>query len=128
MPNNSDGADDVHIVISRDAGETWTQPIKVNDNTNNSRQFQPWAAVDKSGKEAFAVIRDAMKDKGRVALAGIIFANRQHILAVEPWGKGMLGTTICVLSDAAAMPVRSFLAKFPEEFQAATERGDSAAA
>src|SRR5688572_16727976 len=48
----------------------------------------------KSGEEAFAVIRDAMKDKGRVALAGIIFANRQHILAVEPWGKGMLGTTL----------------------------------
>ena len=48
----------------------------------------------KSGAEAFSVIRDAMKDKGRVALAGIIFANRQHILAVEPWGKGMLGTTL----------------------------------
>jgi DNA end-binding protein Ku len=48
----------------------------------------------KSGEEAFAVIRDAMKDKGRVALRGIIFANRQHILAVEPWGKGMLGTTL----------------------------------
>jgi len=48
----------------------------------------------KSGEEAFSVIRDAMKDKGRVALAGIIFANRQHILAIEPWGKGMLGTTL----------------------------------
>jgi len=48
----------------------------------------------KSGEEAFAVIRDAMKDKGRVALAGIIFANRQHILAVEPWGTCMLGTTL----------------------------------
>jgi len=48
----------------------------------------------KSGDEAFAVIRDAMKDKGRVALAGIVFANRQHILAIEPWGKGMLGTTL----------------------------------
>ena len=48
---------------------------------------------DKSGEEAFAVTRDAMKDKGRVALARIVFANREHILAVEPWGKGMLGTT-----------------------------------
>jgi Ku protein len=47
-----------------------------------------------SGEEAFAVIRDAMKDKGRVALARIVFANREHILAVEPWGKGMLGTTL----------------------------------
>jgi Ku protein len=49
---------------------------------------------EKSGEEAFAVIRDAMKDKGRVALARIVFANREHILAVEPWGKGMLGTTL----------------------------------
>ena len=48
----------------------------------------------KSGEEAFAVIRDAMKDKGRVALARIVFANREHILAIEPWGKGMLGTTL----------------------------------
>ena len=49
---------------------------------------------DKSGEEAFAVIRDAMKDKGRVALARIVFANHEHILAIEPWGKGMLGTTL----------------------------------
>ena len=49
---------------------------------------------DKSGEEAFAVIRDAMRDKGRVALARIVFANREHILTIEPWGKGMLGTTL----------------------------------
>jgi DNA end-binding protein Ku len=48
----------------------------------------------KGGAEAFAVIRDAMKDKGKVALARIVFANREHILAVEAWGKGMLGTTL----------------------------------
>jgi Ku protein len=48
----------------------------------------------KSGEEAFAVIRDAMKDKGRVAIARIVFANREHVIAIEPWGKGMLGTTL----------------------------------
>jgi DNA end-binding protein Ku len=48
----------------------------------------------KGGEDAFVVIRDAMKDKGRVALARIVFANREHILAVEPWGNGMLGTTL----------------------------------
>ena len=47
-----------------------------------------------SGEEAFSVIRDAMKIKAAWPLAGIIFANRQHILAIEPWGKGMLGTTL----------------------------------
>ena len=48
----------------------------------------------KSGEEAFAVIRDAMEDEDRVALARIVFANREHILAIEPWGKGLLGTTL----------------------------------
>jgi DNA end-binding protein Ku len=48
----------------------------------------------KTSEEAFAVIRDAMQDKDRVALARIVFANREHILAIEPWGKGMLGTTL----------------------------------
>jgi Ku protein len=48
----------------------------------------------KSGEEAFAVIRDAMKDKGRVALASIVLTNREHIIAIEPFGKGMLGTTL----------------------------------
>jgi len=49
---------------------------------------------DAKSEEAFAVIRDAMKDKGCVALARIVFANREHIMAIEPWGKGLLGTTL----------------------------------
>jgi DNA end-binding protein Ku len=48
----------------------------------------------KAGIDAFAVIRDAMKDKDRVALARIVLINREHIIAIEPWGKGMLGTTL----------------------------------
>ena len=42
----------------------------------------------------FAVIRDAMKDKDRVALARIVMAHREHIMALEPLGKGLLGTTL----------------------------------
>jgi DNA end-binding protein Ku len=48
----------------------------------------------KVGAEAFGVIRDAMKDKDRVALARIVMANREHIIALEPRGKGILGTTL----------------------------------
>jgi DNA end-binding protein Ku len=49
---------------------------------------------DKTGAEAFAVIRDAMGDEERVALARIVMAHREHIIALEPLGKGMLGTTL----------------------------------
>jgi Ku protein len=52
------------------------------------------APAGKVGAEAFAVIRDAMKDKDRVALAKIVMAHREHIIAIEPLGKGLLGTTL----------------------------------
>ncbi|SHG32219.1 Ku protein [Bradyrhizobium erythrophlei] len=48
----------------------------------------------KAGIAAFAVIRDAMKDKDRVALARIVLTNREHIIAIEPLGKGLLGITL----------------------------------
>src|SRR3954462_9957981 len=35
-----------------------------------------------------------MKDKDRVALARIVLSNREHVLAIEPLGKGLLGTTL----------------------------------
>jgi Ku protein len=48
----------------------------------------------KAGIDAFAVIRDAMKDKDRVALARIVLSNREHVIAIEPLGKGLLGITL----------------------------------
>ncbi|MGJ4886033.1 Ku protein [Bradyrhizobium sp. SZCCHNS3052] len=48
----------------------------------------------KAALDAFAVIRDAMKDQERVALARIVLTNREHVIAIEPMGKGMLGTTL----------------------------------
>ena len=52
------------------------------------------APGDKAGAEAFVVIRDALKDQERVALANIVMANREHIIMIEPLGKGLLGTTL----------------------------------
>jgi DNA end-binding protein Ku len=48
----------------------------------------------KAAVDAFAVIRDAMKDEDRVALARIVLTNREHVVAIEPLGKGLLGTTL----------------------------------
>lgn len=52
------------------------------------------APAGKVAAEAFAVIRDAMKDKERVALARIVLSSREHVMAIEPLGKGLLGTTL----------------------------------
>ena len=48
----------------------------------------------KAGVDAFAVIRDAMKDQDRVALARIVLTNREHVMAIEPYGRGLLATTL----------------------------------
>jgi DNA end-binding protein Ku len=49
---------------------------------------------DDSGQEAFAVIRDAMKGKGVVALGRVVLNKRERVLALEPHKKGLLGTTL----------------------------------
>jgi DNA end-binding protein Ku len=51
-------------------------------------------ANDKVGLEAFAVIRDAMKGKGMVALGRVVISKRERVIALEPFGKGLLGTTL----------------------------------
>jgi len=48
----------------------------------------------KAGVDAFVVIRDAMKRKGKVALARVVLSNREHVIALKPLGKGLLGTTL----------------------------------
>ena len=52
------------------------------------------APGDKAGAEAFVVIRNAMKQQDRVALAKIVMGHREHIIMLEALGKGILGTTL----------------------------------
>jgi DNA end-binding protein Ku len=52
------------------------------------------APGDKIGAEAFSVIRDAMRNKDRVALARIVTGHREHVIALEPLGEGILGTML----------------------------------
>ena len=52
------------------------------------------APNDAVGMEAFAVIRDAMKRKGMVALAKIVLAKRERVIMLQPWEKGLIGTTL----------------------------------
>src|SRR2546429_2704739 len=45
-------------------------------------------------QEAFAVIRDAMRRKALVALGRLVLSKRERVMALEPYGKGLLGTTL----------------------------------
>src|SRR5438132_11009141 len=46
------------------------------------------------GQQAFAVIREAIRKEGMVAIGKVVFTSREHIIALEPRGKGMMGVTL----------------------------------
>src|SRR6202142_4012433 len=46
------------------------------------------------GQDAFAVIREAMRGKSMVALARVVLAKRERVIMLQPWEKGLMGTTL----------------------------------
>ena len=47
-----------------------------------------------AGIDAFLVIRTAMEDAGKIALARLVMGARERVVAIEPRGAGMLVTTL----------------------------------
>src|ERR1700734_2654218 len=46
------------------------------------------------GQQAFAVIREAIRKEGMVAIGKVVFTSREHIIMLEARDKGMLGVTL----------------------------------
>ena len=46
------------------------------------------------GQQAFAVIREAIRKEGMVAIGKVVFTSREHIIALEARGKGLMGVTL----------------------------------
>ena len=46
------------------------------------------------GQQPFAVIREAIRKEGMVALGKVVFTSREHIIALEARDKGMMGITL----------------------------------
>lgn len=67
-------------------------------NAQIDKRYYDWpyyiVPTDKVGQDAFAVIRDAMRGKGMVALGRVVISKREHVIALEPYEKGLLGTTL----------------------------------
>jgi DNA end-binding protein Ku len=48
----------------------------------------------KVGHDAFAVIRETIRATDKVAIARVVLTNREHIIALEARGKGLVGTLL----------------------------------
>ncbi len=52
------------------------------------------APTDQVGQEAFAVIRDAIRDKNMVGLGRVVMARRERVMMLEAFDKGLLATAL----------------------------------
>src|ERR671937_99249 len=48
----------------------------------------------KVGHDAFAVIREIIRSMDKVAIGRVVLTNREHIIALEPLDKGLVGTLL----------------------------------
>src|SRR4030088_1807145 len=48
----------------------------------------------KVGHDAFAVIRETIRQMDKVAIGRVVLTSREHIIGLEPLGKGLMGTLI----------------------------------
>ena len=46
------------------------------------------------GAQAFAVIREAIREEGMIAIGRVVFTSREHVIALEARDKGLLGMTL----------------------------------
>jgi DNA end-binding protein Ku len=52
------------------------------------------APTDKVGQEAFAVIRDAIRDRNLVGLGRVVLTRRERVMMLEAFDKGLLATSL----------------------------------
>jgi DNA end-binding protein Ku len=62
---------------------------------------------DKSGTEAYAVIREALAETGRIALGRVVMHTRERMVALEPRGKGIIAYTLR-MGDEVVLPKDAF--------------------
>jgi DNA end-binding protein Ku len=63
---------------------------------DNRYLIRPYYLVPdgKVGHDAFAVIRETIRNMNKVAVGRVVLTNREHIIALEPLGKGLMGTLL----------------------------------
>ena len=96
---------DTYIEVSKDelddiALES-TRTIEIDEfvpksDSDNRYLIRPYYLVPdgKVGHDAFAVIRETIRSMNKVAIGRVVLTNREHIIALEPLDKGLMGTLL----------------------------------
>jgi DNA end-binding protein Ku len=96
---------DTYIEVTKDELEDLalesTHTIEIDEfvpksDIDNRYLIRPYYLVPdgKVGHDAFAVIRETVRSMNKVAIGRVVLTNREHIIALEPLGKGLMGTLL----------------------------------
>ncbi len=96
---------DTYIEVSKDELDELalnsTHTIEIDEfvpkaDIDNRYLIRPYYLVPdgKVGHDAFAVIRETIRAMDKVAIGRVVLTNREHIIALEPLGKGLMGTLL----------------------------------
>src|SRR5258705_10224418 len=96
---------DTYIEVSKDelddiALES-TRTIEIDEfvpksDIDNRYLIRPYYLIPdgKVGHDAFAVIRETIRNMNKVAIGRVVLTNREHIIALEPLDNGLMGTLL----------------------------------
>src|SRR6201985_16427 len=96
---------DTYIEVSKDELDELalesTRTIEIDEfvpksDIDNRYLIRPYYLVPdgKVGHDAFAVIRETIREMNKVAIGRVVLTNREHIIALEPMDKGLMGTLL----------------------------------
>src|SRR6266478_4655386 len=96
---------DTYIEVSKDELDNIalesTRTIEIDEfvpktDIDNRYLIRPYYLVPdgKVGHAAFAVIRETIRSMNKVAIGRVVLTNREHIIALEPLDKGLMGTLL----------------------------------
>ena len=97
---------DTYVEVSKDELENValesTRTIEIDEFVPKSdidpRYFiRPYYLVPdgKVGHDAYAVIRETIRNMNMVAIGRVVLTSREHIIGLEPLGKGLMGMLLC---------------------------------
>jgi DNA end-binding protein Ku len=96
---------DTYIEVSKDELDDLalesTRTIEIDEfvpksDIDNRYLIRPYYLVPdgKVGHDAFAVIRETIRSMNKVAIGRVVLTNREHIIALEPLDRGLMGTLL----------------------------------
>src|SRR5277367_1487580 len=96
---------DTYIEVSKDELENIalesTRTIEIDEfvpksDIDNRYLIRPYYLCPdgKVGHDAFAVIRETLREMNKLAIGRVVLTNREHIIALEPMDKGLMGTLL----------------------------------